>query len=101
MHELVAFPNAKHDDQVDSTVFALAWSTPSGGANAWIEFYRRQVEAASGNQTPKMFRVLMPPGSSTYYSITARQVPIPEDRIIEVKEEELVSALQSGGKRVD
>jgi predicted phage terminase large subunit-like protein len=25
--ELLAFPNAKYDDQVDSTVFALAWST--------------------------------------------------------------------------
>jgi phage terminase large subunit-like protein len=23
--ELLAFPNSKHDDQVDSTVFALAW----------------------------------------------------------------------------
>jgi predicted phage terminase large subunit-like protein len=25
--ELLAFPNSKYDDQVDSTVFALAWST--------------------------------------------------------------------------
>jgi phage terminase large subunit-like protein len=25
--ELVTFPNSKYDDQVDSTVFALAWST--------------------------------------------------------------------------
>src|SRR3974390_2869881 len=25
--ELTTFPNSKHDDQVDSTVFALAWST--------------------------------------------------------------------------
>jgi predicted phage terminase large subunit-like protein len=25
--ELVTFPNSKNDDQVDSTVFALAWST--------------------------------------------------------------------------
>jgi predicted phage terminase large subunit-like protein len=25
--ELISFPNPKHDDQVDSTVFALAWST--------------------------------------------------------------------------
>jgi predicted phage terminase large subunit-like protein len=27
LNELVTFPNAKNDDQVDSTVFALAWST--------------------------------------------------------------------------
>ena len=25
--ELLGFPNSKHDDQVDSTVFALAWAT--------------------------------------------------------------------------
>ena len=25
--ELLTFPNSKYDDQVDSTVFALAWST--------------------------------------------------------------------------
>jgi predicted phage terminase large subunit-like protein len=28
--ELISFPNSKYDDQVDSTVFALAWSTSSG-----------------------------------------------------------------------
>src|SRR5215510_12290129 len=28
--ELTSFPNSKYDDQVDSTVFALAWSTSSG-----------------------------------------------------------------------
>jgi len=27
IHELLAFPKYRHDDQVDSTVFALAWST--------------------------------------------------------------------------
>jgi predicted phage terminase large subunit-like protein len=27
LHELLSFPNSKYDDQVDSTVFALAWST--------------------------------------------------------------------------
>src|SRR5215510_13584492 len=28
--ELTSFPNSKYDDQVDSTVYALAWSTSSG-----------------------------------------------------------------------
>ena len=27
LRELITFPNSKYDDQVDSTVFALAWST--------------------------------------------------------------------------
>ena len=39
LSELTSFPNSKYDDQVDSTVFALAWSTSSGRSrynlNAW------------------------------------------------------------------
>ena len=27
LRELLSFPNSKYDDQVDSTVFALAWNT--------------------------------------------------------------------------
>ena len=27
LNELTSFPNSKYDDQVNSTVFALAWST--------------------------------------------------------------------------
>jgi predicted phage terminase large subunit-like protein len=39
--ELISFPNSKYDDQVDSTVFALAWSTSSGrsrydGSLRWV-----------------------------------------------------------------
>jgi len=39
--ELISFPNSKYDDQVDSTVFALAWSTSSGrsgydGTLSWV-----------------------------------------------------------------
>ena len=39
--ELISFPNSKHDDQVDSTVFALAWSSSSGrsrydGSLSWV-----------------------------------------------------------------
>ena len=34
--ELISFPNSKYDDQVDSTVFALAWSTLNP-FNRWTE----------------------------------------------------------------
>jgi len=33
--ELVTFPNSKYDDQVDSTVFALAWSTLNMSKYGW------------------------------------------------------------------
>jgi hypothetical protein len=98
----VTFPNAKNDDQVDSTVFALAWSTPKGGAEAWLKFYKNQVDELDGNRMEKMIRVWVPPPSTTYYLITGRCINIvPDDRIIEVTKEELIPLLQHGAKRVD
>jgi predicted phage terminase large subunit-like protein len=35
--ELVTFPNSKYDDQVDSTVFALAWSTLNPPWPGWTD----------------------------------------------------------------
>ena len=35
--ELMTFPNSKYDDQVDSTVFALAWSTLNPRWHGWTE----------------------------------------------------------------
>jgi predicted phage terminase large subunit-like protein len=35
--ELVTFPNSKNDDQVDSTVFALAWSTLNPPWPGWTD----------------------------------------------------------------
>ncbi|MEX0827762.1 MAG: phage terminase large subunit, partial [Haliea sp.] len=35
--ELLAFPNSKYDDQVDSTVYALAWSTASEPPSYYTE----------------------------------------------------------------
>ncbi len=35
--ELLAFPNSKYDDQVDSTVFALAWSTSKAPRYDWTD----------------------------------------------------------------
>ncbi|HEY1982084.1 MAG TPA: phage terminase large subunit [Xanthobacteraceae bacterium] len=35
--ELLSFPNSKYDDQVDSTVFALAWMTENMSRPLWDE----------------------------------------------------------------
>jgi hypothetical protein len=35
--ELATFPNSKNDDQVDSTVFALAWSTLNPPWPGWTD----------------------------------------------------------------
>lgn len=35
LHELLSFPSVKHDDQVDSTVYALAWITENPRWTGW------------------------------------------------------------------
>jgi predicted phage terminase large subunit-like protein len=103
INELVSFPNAKNDDQVDSTVFALAWSTPTGNAEHWIDYYKNLGEQQGGNQSSKekMFPVEVPQGCSTYILKTGRQVNVPENRIIWVTEEEFLPLRQLGAKRAD
>jgi ParB-like chromosome segregation protein Spo0J len=101
LNELVTFPNAKHDDQVDSTVFALAWN--SGGPWAWIKYYHNLAEQMNAGQSgkEKLIRVWVPPPSSTYILITGREVCIPVDRIVEMTEEELRPLINLGARRVD
>jgi predicted phage terminase large subunit-like protein len=103
--ELTGFPNSKYDDQVDSTVNALAWLTQRTTMSGWgwLEYMRRELADQSGTSVEKtrMVRVRMPPGSSLWSLITGRWVAIPEDRIIEVTQEELTSVLRNGGQRVE
>jgi predicted phage terminase large subunit-like protein len=104
VHELVGFPNAKNDDQVDSTVFALAWSTPKGGARGWLKFYGNLVAEMHGNQKDKnkMIPVWLPPPSTQFQLITGRWINfVPDDRIVEMTEEELRPLINLGAKRVD
>ena len=46
LSELIMFPNARHDDQVNSTAQALAWAKHRPPGHALIEHYRRLVEKA-------------------------------------------------------
>jgi len=101
LHELTGFPNAKHDDQVDSTVYALAWSTPDGNAEGWIEYVRRRAEKERGNYSSKqMIRVRLP-WLGTFQLITGRSVNAPDNRIVEMTEEEFLPLQNSGAERVD
>jgi predicted phage terminase large subunit-like protein len=98
LSELLGFPTAKNDDQVDSTVFALSWITehPEPGI---LTVYRQEAAQLSTKQSGRIS--LRFPGQTThYYSITGKVYLIPPNRIIEVAQEELVAALQSGAERV-
>ena len=93
IQELVSFPNAKNDDQVDSTVFALAWSTPSGGARGWLKYYENLVGELNGNRMRKSIRVWVAPHTTHWQLITGQTVTIPANRIIEVTDERDLAAI--------
>jgi predicted phage terminase large subunit-like protein len=52
--ELLGFPNARYDDQVDSTVFALAWSISARGylTEEAADGFRRLTESLGGFGPP-------------------------------------------------
>lgn len=48
LHELLAFPMAKYDDQVDSTSQALKWISDKGQEPAYLVFMRRLIAEEAG-----------------------------------------------------
>ena len=105
VQELVAFPNVKNDDQVDSTVFALAWATLYGVDPPMLQFYRTQVEKENANRIGRgeKIQVVLPPSvTATHWSLSNGQmVIIPENRVLEVTDErDLHVMLRSGGTRL-
>ncbi|MGA7323005.1 MAG: hypothetical protein WBX25_00630, partial [Rhodomicrobium sp.] len=46
LHEMTVFPNGRHDDQVDSTSQALAWTKLRPTNWGLREYYRQEYEKA-------------------------------------------------------
>ena len=100
LREIAAFPNGKHDDQVDSTSQALGWlKTPMRGFGVY-EFYRRQYMKLMDSQGG-LVRLLAPPGPTHVCTIKGRDVMVSNDRTIELSEEEARPLLAAGYTRVD
>jgi predicted phage terminase large subunit-like protein len=47
-HELAMFPKGRYDDQVDSTAQVLAYIGKPNSADAYLEFFRRQLLGTYG-----------------------------------------------------
>jgi hypothetical protein len=103
VHELISFPNTKHDDQVDSTVFALAWSTAQkGGPWGWLKYMKGMAEKSNLRRVEKPTRVWVAPPVTQWVAIDGRHIMIPQDRIIELtSEEDIRNVILRGGRRVD
>jgi len=102
--ELTTFPNSKHDDQVDSTANALAWSTQEATKPGMGLLHYYEMEAAKLQQgiadEKKMVSVWMPGAADTWILMSGRSVTVPIDRIIEVTEEEAEGIVRAGGRRI-
>jgi hypothetical protein len=48
-----------------------------------------------------MIRAWLPPSSTTYTLITGRVITVPENRIVEMTEDELKPLINIGARRVD
>jgi predicted phage terminase large subunit-like protein len=80
--ELTGFPNAKNDDQVDSTVNALAWITQEANKSGMgIHDYYRDLYEQKIQLKEKKYRVWIPPGTSHQGLVNGEMVLIPPNRI--------------------
>lgn len=98
IHEIITFPGSKHDDQVDSTVQALAWlKTPLPGAG-WMEFFNREIKKMRGELYD--IRLKFPEHISSIRTFTGRSFNKWQGEIIEVSEEDAHYMYQTGFTKV-
>jgi hypothetical protein len=90
--------SSKNDDQVDSTVYALAWSTLHSAVPGILQYYKNEAARLKPNPN-KYVRIQVPPGLSSHWIlITGRAVNVPESRVVEVTQEEAgPTGMQSDG----
>jgi Terminase RNaseH-like domain len=102
LRELLGFPNKKNDDQVDSTVFALAWITEHPEPAA-LTFVKKEAERIRQKASAPGVVSVWVPGNTTHLQLNGRMsaILIPADRIVEVTPEESIPILQMGGRPVD
>ena len=96
LHEMTVFPNAKHDDQVDSTAQFLDWFKKPFPGQGIFELYRREDEKLKRQKEPEKrkpprplnVRVKARPGIGAVQTFSGRHLTIGGDRIVEMSEED-------------
>jgi predicted phage terminase large subunit-like protein len=96
--ELMMFPNGRHDDQVDSTAQALAWSKQRPPSWGILEYYRRAVAEMNGVATVSMVSLRAPEGVSHVSGLSGRQYLV-SNRIISVEAGDAPPLVRSGFTR--
>jgi predicted phage terminase large subunit-like protein len=94
LHELVTFPKGRHDDQVDSTAQAFAWSKQRVPGWGIFEFTRMMVEQDK-RLVQKMVKLRMPTGVTHACTITGQQVAC-RDGLFKLTEEDARPLMAAG-----
>lgn len=99
--ELLAFPNSKNYDQVDSLVMALAWMTqfPEPGMLVHMRTMVEESETVH-SQKPRLIRASVPPFCTYQFSSGSppyqRTIQVGADGIVVATEEELLPLFMCG-----
>jgi predicted phage terminase large subunit-like protein len=89
LHELTVFPSGRYDDQVDSTAQALAWTKMRPQGWVMLEYAKQEnAKRRAGEPADPMVRMLAPVGCGGVQTFTGRRITIPNDRIVEMSEED-------------
>jgi hypothetical protein len=89
------FPAGRHDDQVDSTAQALAWTKIRPPGLGFFEYVMREVERVRSLQPEPTVRLLAPVGVSQLQGLSGRRYVVC-NRIVEVESEDAPPLLRAG-----
>ena len=103
IHELVLFPAGRHDDQVDSTAQAIAWTKIRPPGWGLGEYYRQETELRTNarNMEGRMVRLRVPEGVTHVYTLSGRTIMVTSLRIIEVSAEDAAPLRLAGWSEVE
>jgi predicted phage terminase large subunit-like protein len=99
LHELMVFPNGKHDDQVDSTAQFLDWFKKPYPGQALLEFYRmRRAERRQNPENPERYRVRLqaPSGMGSVQTFSGRHINVSPDGTIEMSADDAQYLIREG-----
>jgi len=101
IHEMITFPHAKYDDQVDSTSQALAWAKQRPAGWGVLEHMRRIVEKENGRAVGFPVTLKVPKVGITHVeTIDGRRHPVRPDSTIELNEEDAKPLLAAGYQKI-
>ncbi|HLX30766.1 MAG TPA: phage terminase large subunit [Casimicrobiaceae bacterium] len=103
LDSMANFPNAAHDDDVDSTTQALNYLVGRNNETGLLEFMRQQVEAMGANDPTSEARTvrLRAPANVGAVQWFGQMLPIGADRVVEAPASLVNDLLRAGYERVE